>query len=268
MELVEGETLRQKIGDRRCTLDDKLRWLDEVASALDAAHAKNVVHRDVKPDNVLVSDDGPAKVLDFGIARRVDNEEKAIDPSAPTEAGAAPIVTAPGTLLGTPSYMAPEQLHGEQVDGRTDQFAWGVLAFELLSGRSPWRVRFEGPSAHRVDPQRRAGAARRRRGARAGDRLPRPRQGPCGALPVHGRAAARAARGGTRPRARARRGTRRSIARPAGILAQRRRARGPDFGIFSCSKATNEVNYLAQKFIRIAIGSQQHRQLQPHLTRP
>lgn len=137
LELVKGASLRTYIG-KDVPISRKARWLVDIAQGLGAAHRAGVIHRDVKPDNVLVSDDGPAKVLDFGIARRVDNEEKVIDPSAPTEAGAVPIVTAPGTLLGTPSYMAPEQLHGEQVDGRTDQFAWGVLAFELLSGKLPW----------------------------------------------------------------------------------------------------------------------------------
>jgi hypothetical protein len=142
MELVEGETLRQKIGDRRCTLDDKLRWLDEVASALDAAHAKNVVHRDMKPENVVVRADGAAKVLDFGIAKRFGADR--IDPSAPTEVdsstGGLSTLTADGSQIGTPLYMAPEQIRGEPLDGRADQFAWGVLAYELLSGRSPWRV--------------------------------------------------------------------------------------------------------------------------------
>jgi serine/threonine protein kinase len=139
LELVKGVSLRAHIG-QDVPLGRKVRWLVDVALGLAAAHRAGVIHRDVKPDNVLVSADGPAKVLDFGIARKVDPNQPPIDPSAPTEAGAAPVVTAPGTLLGTPSYMAPEQLHGEQIDGRTDQFAWGVLAYELLVGSLPWRA--------------------------------------------------------------------------------------------------------------------------------
>jgi serine/threonine protein kinase len=139
LELVKGASLRTYIG-KDVALGRKVRWLVDVALGLAAAHRAGVIHRDVKPDNVLVSDEGPAKVLDFGIARKVDPNQPPIDPSAPTEAGAAPVVTAPGTLLGTPSYMAPEQLHGEQIDGRTDQFAWGVLAYELLVGSLPWRA--------------------------------------------------------------------------------------------------------------------------------
>lgn len=139
LELVKGASLRSFIG-KDVPLARKVSWLVDIAHGLGAAHRAGVIHRDVKPDNVLISDDGPAKVLDFGIARRLESEGQAIDPSAPTEAGQTPIATAPGTLLGTPSYMAPEQLHGEQVDGRTDQFSWGVLAFEVLSGHLPWRA--------------------------------------------------------------------------------------------------------------------------------
>ncbi len=136
MELVVGRSLREAAREPTTTLRDKVRWLVETASALAAAHDRGIVHRDVKPENVLVRSDGVAKVLDFGIARR---SATAADPSAPTE---APLVTLTeqGAQIGTPLYMAPEQIKGDPIDGRADQFAWGVLAYETLAGKLPWRL--------------------------------------------------------------------------------------------------------------------------------
>jgi serine/threonine-protein kinase len=139
MELVKGETLRERMR-RPATPDEKLGWLVDVASALEAAHAEGIVHRDVKPENVMVKRDGRAKVLDFGIARR---PVLAVDPSAPTAArdDRLATITAEGALVGTPLYMAPEQLHGGPLDGRADEFAWAVVAYELFAGRPPWSAR-------------------------------------------------------------------------------------------------------------------------------
>src|SRR5262245_54512777 len=105
MELVRGRTLRERL-DGAEPWRERLGWLVDIARALAAAHALGIVHRDVKPDNVMVRDDGRVKVLDFGIARRVSAN---VDPSAPTEHG-APTLTAHGALVGTPAYMAPEQI--------------------------------------------------------------------------------------------------------------------------------------------------------------
>ncbi len=134
MELVPGETLRARIGDASVSIGERLRWLAEVARVLDAAHRKGIVHRDIKPDNVMITDDGGVKVLDFGIARR-----RAEGPfeAATTGAGFGTL-TAKGTAIGTPLYMAPEQMLAEDVDGRADQFSWGVMAWELLVGEVPW----------------------------------------------------------------------------------------------------------------------------------
>src|SRR5262249_16986265 len=88
-----------------------------------------------KPENVMIGEDGVAKVLDFGIAKR---ERPRVDPSASTEGGQVLTLTKQGALMGTPYYMAPEQMRGDRIDGRTDQFAWGVVAYELLSGVRPW----------------------------------------------------------------------------------------------------------------------------------
>ena len=137
MELIKGKTLRDSIVDGRVPLATKLRWLADVARALGAAHEKGLVHRDVKPENVMIRDDGVVKVLDFGIAKKASNAH--VDPTSSTERFVVP-TTAEGTLMGTPMYMAPEQLRGEPLDGRTDQFAWGVVAYELLAGKLPWAV--------------------------------------------------------------------------------------------------------------------------------
>jgi serine/threonine-protein kinase len=134
MELVEGRSLRALVGDGSTPPAERARILVEIARALGAAHDAGLVHRDVKPENVLVRADGRVKVLDFGIARRARG---ATDPSAPTDASLATL-TADGIKVGTPMYMAPEQIRGEPVDGRADQFAWAVTAYELFTGRPPW----------------------------------------------------------------------------------------------------------------------------------
>jgi serine/threonine-protein kinase len=136
MELVEGRTLRQTLNDASVSVATRVAQLSGVARALAAAHARGLVHRDIKPENVMVRHDGMVKVLDFGIARRGGGP---IDPLSPTQAPALPTLTIEGVKLGTPVYMAPEQIRGEQLDGRADQFAWGVLAYELLARKLPWR---------------------------------------------------------------------------------------------------------------------------------
>jgi serine/threonine-protein kinase len=144
MELVMGRTLRAFVGDPTVPLGRRIRWIADVARALGAAHQLGLVHRDIKPENVMVRDDGFVKVLDFGIARRALTPE---DRPAPRMedlaalgmfAGTSGTLTAEGVIVGTPMYMAPEQVRGEVLDGRTDQFAWGVLAHELLTGKLPW----------------------------------------------------------------------------------------------------------------------------------
>jgi serine/threonine-protein kinase len=136
MEFVSGRTLRTYVRDESVPLPRRIRWLTDVAKALGAAHHLGLVHRDIKPENVMVRDDGVVKVLDFGIARRTAMKA---DPHAPTDAAAAlGTLTADGLVVGTPFYMAPEQMRGEPLDGRADQFSWGVLAHELLTGELPW----------------------------------------------------------------------------------------------------------------------------------
>jgi hypothetical protein len=145
MELVVGKPLRAYLGDGDVPMEQRIGWLRDVANALGAAHQAGIVHRDVKPENVMVRFDGAVKVLDFGIARRAvapvdlwsSTEGRSVatlelPPAGPSLASDA------GALVGTPFFMAPEQLRGEPLDGRTDQFAWGVMAYMLLTGTPPW----------------------------------------------------------------------------------------------------------------------------------
>ncbi|MBL8606605.1 MAG: serine/threonine protein kinase, partial [Myxococcales bacterium] len=134
MELLRGRTLRASIaGDT--PIEQRLRWLVDVAEALAAAHAAGLVHRDVKPDNVLVGEDGVARVLDFGLAKRPADPELGAA-STPDDAPTS-FQTRSGVVLGTPRYMAPEQMVGALVDGRADQFSWGRMAYEVLGGVLP-----------------------------------------------------------------------------------------------------------------------------------
>jgi TolB-like protein len=133
-ELLEGETLRGRIDGSPVTQRQAIDWCLQIAKGLSAAHGKGVVHRDLKPENVFVSNDGHVKILDFGLAKRVDAapEEKT---SAPTGSGH----TEPGTVLGTMGYMSPEQLRGLPVDHRSDIFSFGAILYELLSGRKAFK---------------------------------------------------------------------------------------------------------------------------------
>ncbi|HEX7663831.1 MAG TPA: serine/threonine-protein kinase [Polyangiaceae bacterium] len=128
MELVSGRTLRTYVGDRAITMDRRISWLAQIAEGLEAAHLRGLVHRDVKPENVMVCNDGTVKLMDFGGVKKMEEEKPKGGSSHPT------FVTRAGMVVGTPMYMAPEQAIGEQLDGRSDQFAWGTLAYELLSG--------------------------------------------------------------------------------------------------------------------------------------
>ena len=122
MEFVEGETIAAILErGTRFKPEKVISLVSQIASAIDYAHSKGVIHRDIKPSNLILYDGDRVKVTDFGIAKLVDAE-----------------MTQSGTLLGTPSYMSPEQAMGEKLDGRSDIFSLGVCAFEMLSGEQPF----------------------------------------------------------------------------------------------------------------------------------
>src|SRR5687767_2285350 len=126
-EFVDGTTLRDQLDSgRRPSPAELTRVAGELAAALAHAHAHGIVHRDLKPDNVMMTSDGRVKILDFGLAR-LSTPDPAVGP-----------ITQPGTVFGTPAYMAPEQLQGQTVDARADVFAFGVLLYEYASGVHPF----------------------------------------------------------------------------------------------------------------------------------
>ncbi|MEK6321467.1 MAG: serine/threonine-protein kinase [Acidobacteriota bacterium] len=143
-EYVEGETLRQRMESapqQRIKLSEALEVATQVAAALAAAHEAGIVHRDIKPENIMLRTDGYVKVLDFGLAKLA--EPKAIDTAAPT---LPKVETEPGLMMGTVSYMSPEQARALMVDARTDIWSLGVMIYEMASGRQP----FEGETASNV----------------------------------------------------------------------------------------------------------------------
>jgi Tol biopolymer transport system component/predicted Ser/Thr protein kinase len=135
MEFIEGETLRERMSRSHLALYESLDIAIQIASALVAAHRAGVVHRDIKPENLMLREDGIVKVLDFGIAKLIDT------PAAQRATGAVTgIKTDTGVVLGTSSYMSPEQARGLAVDARTDIWSLGVVLYEMAAGRVP----FEG----------------------------------------------------------------------------------------------------------------------------
>jgi predicted ATPase len=141
MECLEGETLLGRLGRGQMPADEVLRVALEVASALAAAGARGIVHRDLKPANVFLTAAGGAKVLDFGLARMTREPSVPADSRAPTEAQGKGHSTRPGTVLGTLRYMSPEQVRGEPLDVRTDLFSFGVLLYEMATGRHPFAAK-------------------------------------------------------------------------------------------------------------------------------
>jgi serine/threonine protein kinase len=132
-EFVEGETLRQRMTRGPLGVSEALAIAVQVASALDVAHQAGVVHRDIKPENLMLRPDGLIKVLDFGLAKLAEAQEVQNGDGA-----AVGHSTDPGVVMGTASYMSPEQARGLKVDARTDLFSLGVVIYEMVSGHTPF----------------------------------------------------------------------------------------------------------------------------------
>jgi tetratricopeptide (TPR) repeat protein len=147
MELLEGESLRERLARGPLRVDDLLDFGWQIADALDAAHAAAVVHRDIKPANLFITRRGQAKVLDFGVAKLSESGGHERPDLATTIAGSEQTTT--GSAIGTIAYMSPEQARGQDIDSRSDLFSFGVVLYEMATGRQPFAgatqaVIFEG----------------------------------------------------------------------------------------------------------------------------
>jgi len=138
MELVEGRTLRALLEAGPPPVPEALRIVSEIARGLERAHSAGVIHRDLKPDNVMLDSDGAVKILDFGLAKVFEASDPAAVSISQLETRGADL-TKEGSLVGTVAYMSPEQARGQPVDPRSDLFSLGVLLYELLTGRHPFR---------------------------------------------------------------------------------------------------------------------------------
>lgn len=139
-EYIEGETLRALLQRSRLTIDEILDIAIQALSAISAAHAAGIVHRDIKPENIMIRSDRFVKVLDFGLAKLSEPPASERGPAASEDSTRAQINTTPGMVMGTVTYMSPEQARGKKVDARTDIWSLGVVLFEMITGSPP----FEG----------------------------------------------------------------------------------------------------------------------------
>ena len=144
MEFIDGATLREKIHQKQTDLRKLMRYLQHVAEGLAKAHAAGIVHRDLKPDNVMITQDGHAKILDFGLAKLIEQQPMTGSDSSEVATAVMPQHSTPGTVMGTFGYMSPEQAQGKtkEIDQRSDIFSFGCILFEAATGKKP----FEGES--------------------------------------------------------------------------------------------------------------------------
>jgi serine/threonine protein kinase len=148
MEYVEGKTLDKHIPEGGLDLQRFLEWFEPIAGALAHAHKRGVIHRDIKPGNIMITEDGTPKILDFGLAQ--------MERGAHSRSMSKFEITAPGQIIGTPSYMSPEQAEGAEVDNRSDIFSFGIVMYEALAGKRPFRGPNQGSVVQAVindDPE-------------------------------------------------------------------------------------------------------------------
>jgi serine/threonine protein kinase len=146
MELLEGQSLNEHIAGKAMPISELVEFALQICDALKAAHAKGIIHRDIKPANIFALPNGKIKVLDFGLAKLVEESQSASTTAAliDTEIIGAVTRTRPGRLLGTPAYLSPEQARGEEVDARTDIFSFGLVLYEMATGRTTFRGQTSG----------------------------------------------------------------------------------------------------------------------------
>src|SRR6267154_2417145 len=138
MELLEGDILDRRLEAGGLPTDRLLDWGIQLADALDAAHSKGIIHRDIKPANIFITQRGPLKVLDFGLAKLARPEMAMETIGATQDDPKAAHLTSPGATVGTIAYMSPEQARGEKLDARTDLFSLGVVLYQMATGRLPF----------------------------------------------------------------------------------------------------------------------------------
>src|SRR5262250_1713298 len=138
LELVDGESLDNRIARGRIPVDEALGIAKQIAEALEAAHEKGIIHRDLKPANIALTNDGQVKVLDFGLAKAVEATSGSVDAMNSPTITSPVMMTGVGVILGTAAYMAPEQAKGRAADKRSDIWAFGCVLFEMLTGKRPF----------------------------------------------------------------------------------------------------------------------------------
>ena len=135
-EFIDGITLKEYLQQAKIMLTDIIDIAIQVASALSTAHKAGIIHRDIKPDNVMIRSDGIVKVLDFGLAKVSRDSSKEVDPEANTQ---EKLSTIHGLIMGTPQFMSPEQARGKKVDNRSDIWSFGVLFYQMLTRKLPFQ---------------------------------------------------------------------------------------------------------------------------------